>query len=192
MKKFRKTITLLLATMSVSSFLCISATAKEAMYDIDGNIIGYTYTEDDLDDVNIGIDLISQIPMTTAYASVPPSYNSTLKNLNNNDYVDTFSIPSYGLRYSSLWTGSANDVGFRFYNVSNMSNLTMTIYKINSDGSTQEVANYQPTAPNSIGFRTFNLTSTGRYYAVLDSKVYSTINGTVVITNDPANYGMGN
>lgn len=190
MKHLSRFITLSLAAMTISSSMCLSAMAKEAMYDEAGNIVGYTYTTDDVDDVNVGMDLISQIPMTVAFSSTPPSYSSTLRNLSTTDYVDSFSIPSYGLRYSALWTGSADDVGFRFYDVSNMSNLAMTIYRVYSNGNVEEVTTYQPTSPNSIGFRTFQLNSSGRYYAVLNSKVSYTLRGTVVITNDPANYGL--
>lgn len=187
---FKKIATMGLATMMAVSAMSVSAFAEEAIYNSDGEIIGYEFTEDDVENKNYGIDLIAQIPSFASFSASAPSYSSSPKDLTDGDYVEPFSLSAGGAKYSKTWTGSASKCGMRFYNASDMSKLTMYIYRITSSGKVE----YQTShtfSKTSIGYTSVSLDSDEQYYMMLVNSATSSQSGSVVFTNSPSSYGLG-
>lgn len=177
------------AMMSVGA-MGVNALAMETLRDDDGNIVAYVTTIYDVDDVDVGKDLLAQIPAECAFSSAQPTYNLNLRNLESADYSDTFSLMyNGGIGYSKPWTKSAQYCGMRFYDVNDMSKLTMYIYEVDSSGNRHQVLTWRPTSID-IGTTVVNMSSNKHYYMMLVNSASSTQSGHVVVTNDPESYGL--
>lgn len=177
-----------LATIIALSAITVNVFAKTEVYNDDGDLSGCVYTADELTDINW--ESIAQIPSVLAYGDWTPTYNSTCYDLRDQDYADTFSIDARETVYSKLWTGSASEVGFVFNRVDNMTNLTMTVYRIAADGSSSIVFEFDPPTWNSLGYKKFNLSSSYKYYVAIKNNTFDSLSGQLVITNNPSDYGM--
>ncbi len=180
----------LAAIMAVSA-MSISAFAKEAIYDANGNLTGYEYTTDD-----ISVEKLKELSKNSEiiYNNKPDNgmlrmgnnitYFANAKSLAGRNVTEVFSVPRNSVKYTNTYISPNNyTIYTAFIDCTNITTCTVSRYSLNSSNSSVYLDEWTPSSNNVVG-RSYTINPSLAYYFQLKTNPYKDVSGDFFITNN--------